>query len=438
MKGTTTVARYLLVFLLPGWFGHSAWAQAGRSLRVGLQVPYVDQISELAANRKVKQALQAVLDLEPETLKDHILLNEIPAPPFKEKARGEKYAQMLRSAGADSVWTDEAGNVLALRKGAGGKKTVALDAHLDTVFPEETDVKVRISGDTLKAPGIGDDTRGLAVVLAVLKAMNKAGIHTDHHLLFVATVGEEGLGDLSGVKHLFGPRGTRIDSHIAVDGVSVGTIVNGAVGSLRYRVTFRGPGGHSFGAFGLANPHNALARTIYHFTGTADAYTKTGEKTTYNIGVIGGGTSVNTIPFESWMEVDLRSENPDRLRRMDELFREAVARGLAEENGMKRMGENLTAEVAKVGDRPGGHLAENAPLVQRAAASAAHLGAVPRLTMGSTNTNLPLSLGIPSVTIGGGGKSGNAHALNEWWVNDKGHLAIQNALLILLAEAGVR
>ncbi len=391
----------------------------------------------LAENPAVQSAFEIAEKTDALTVADLILLTEIPAPPFKEEKRGEKFASMLSAAGLDSVWTDGAGNVIGLRKGTGGKKTVMVDAHLDTVFPEGTDVKVRVSGDTLKAPGIGDDTRGLAVLLAVLRAMNQSGIKTDADVLFAATVGEEGLGDLRGVKHLFGIGGPKIDAHIALDGVGIGGIVNSTVGSVRYRVTFSGPGGHSYGAFGLANPHNALGAAISHFVEEADAYTRSGIKTTYNIGVIGGGTSVNAVPFESWMEVDMRSESPERLKGLDEIFKNAVSKALARENGIKRMGEDLTVNIKKVGDRPSGSIAEDSPLVQRTAASAVLLGAVPLLGASSTNSNTPLSLGIPSVTIGTGGKAGGAHSLDEWWLNDQGYLGVRHTLLVLLSEAGI-
>src|SRR5690606_8369872 len=184
--------------------------------------------------------------------------------------------------------------------------------------------------------------------------------------------------------YLFGEKGVKIDSHIAVDGGGVGRIVNGGVGSLRYRVTFKGPGGHSFGAFGLANPHNALGSAIHYFAVEADKFTKSGPKTTYNVGVIGGGTSVNSIPFESWMEIDMRSENPDKLKGLNDLLHAAVQKALEEENKMKRMGEELTVDMLKVGDRPTGSIPETAPIVQRSAAIAAHLGAVPMLGMSST------------------------------------------------------
>ncbi|MXV15275.1 M20/M25/M40 family metallo-hydrolase [Hufsiella ginkgonis] len=398
---------------------------------------YESEMAKLAAQPVIKKALRVILELEPATLKDHILLTEIPAPPFKEKQRGEKFYQLLKAIGFDSVWTDRTGNVLALRKGKNGKRTVVLEGHLDTVFPEGTDVTVKHAGDTLKAPGIGDDTRGLAVVLAIAKAMREANIKTEANLLFIGSVGEEGLGDLRGVKGLFGDGAPKIDSYIAIDGGGIGGIVYGGVGSMRYRVTIKGPGGHSYGAFGLANPHHALARAIGNFIREADPYTRTGTKTTYNVGVIGGGTSVNAIPYESWMEVDMRSESPEKLAGIGELFKEAIQKGLDEENSLLRSGPKLTADIRLVGERPVAVQEQNIPLVRRAMASAGFLGARPVLSFSSTNANIPISKKVPAVTIGKGGVGGNTHSLDEWWINEKGYLGIQNALLILVAEAGL-
>jgi tripeptide aminopeptidase len=408
-----------------------------RAERVRLQKKFVDEITELASQPLMVKAFARVEELEGETRADLITLTEIPAPPFKETKRGEKFAEMLAAAGVDSLWTDQVGNVIGLRRGSSGKRTVVVDAHLDTVFPEGTDVKVKVVGDTLKAPGVGDDTRGLAVLLAGLKVLNHTGIKTDSDILFVATVGEEGLGDLRGVKHLFATPDLRIDSHIALDGVGIGGIVNSTVGSVRYRITYKGPGGHSYGAFGLVNPHNALARAITHFVSEADPYTKNDVKTTYNIGVIGGGTSINAIPYESWLEVDMRSVDPERLKGLDQILLRAVEKALDEENSIKRMGEDLVVDVQKVGDRPSGAIPEDSPLVQRAASSAAHLGSVPLLQASSTNSNTPLSLGIPSITIGSGGRAGGAHSLEEWWINDHGYLGVRHLLLVLLSEAGI-
>ena len=247
---------------------------------------YNDEIQVLADKPSVKKALAMLEAQEPWTVKNMRMLTEIPAPPFMEQKRGRAYADLLRTAGADSVWTDEVGNVLALRRGKSRKKKVVLEAHLDTVFPEDTDVKVKQKGDTLYAPGIGDDTRGLAMVLTVLDVMEKTSLETEADVLFIGTVGEEGLGDLRGVKKLFNTPGLKIDSYIAIDGLGSTSITHRGLGSHRYKVTFKGPGGHSSGAFGLVNPHGALGRAIYYFTQSADKFTKQGVRTTYNVGVI--------------------------------------------------------------------------------------------------------------------------------------------------------
>jgi tripeptide aminopeptidase len=397
----------------------------------------VQEMEAILADAGVQQAMAYLEAIEPRSLDDLIRLNEIPAPPFMEEVRAEAFADMLREAGADSVWIDGIGNVIALRRGTTGARTVAVDGHLDTVFPIETDVTVQIRGDTLFAPGIGDDTRGLIVVRNVLEAMAAHDLRTEADLLFIGTVGEEGLGDLRGVKYLFSENGPGIDAFIAVDGGDESRVVNQGVGSHRYRVTFRGPGGHSWGAFGLANPHNALAAAIQYFVADADRLTQSGPRTSYNVGRIGGGTSVNSIPFESWMEVDMRSLDPTSLQALDDRLQAAIQRALEEENALRRRGEPLTVDVDMVGNRPAGLLDPNETiLIQRAMASVTAIGRTPSIGSGSTNANTPISLGIPAITIGRGGDGGNAHALDEWWLPVNPHLAAQNALLITLAEGG--
>lgn len=404
---------------------------------IAIDKQYVKEIDALAKMSATVNAFKYILELEPETKQDLITLNEIPAPPFKEEKRGEKYFEMLQKAGVDSIWIDEVGNVIALRKGKSGKKTVVIEAHLDTVFPEGTDVTVKQKGDTLYAPGIGDDTRGLAVVLTILKAMNKASIKTESDVLFIGTVGEEGLGDLRGVKHLFSSKGPKIDSYIGIE-PGLEDITHRGLGSVRYRITYKGPGGHSSVSFGLVNPHSALGKAIYYYTADADKFTReNGVPVTYNVGVIGGGTSVNSIPFESWMEIDMRSESPERLQRIDSLLQAAVQRALKEENAIKRHGVDLTVEVKSIGNRPSGTMAPAVPIIQRALAATKFFNAEPRLHAGSANSNIPISKGIPSLTLGSGGLTGGNHSFSEWWLNDNGFVAIQRNLLTLLAEAGV-
>lgn len=398
---------------------------------------YTKEVEKTVAKKIIKAAFDAIDELEPRTTSDLIVLTEIPAPPFGEEKRAAKFKEMLEEAGADKVWVDEVGNVIALRKGTLGERTVAFDAHLDTVFPAETDVTVKVKGDTLIAPGVGDDTRGLMVVLTVLRAMNQVELKTEADLLIIGSVGEEGLGDLRGVKHLFREESElKIDSWISIDGGSIGRINNGALGSKRYKAVFEGPGGHSWGAFGLANPHHALGKAIDAFTLAGAEYTAEGIKTSFNIGRIGGGTSVNSIPFESWFEVDMRSLDPSRLIVIDSIFQATVTKAVADYNATD-VEDEVTLRLERIGDRPSGKLPTDLPLIQRAIAATTEFGLKPRTTTGSTNSNIPISLGIPSVTLGRGGRGGNAHSLDEWWANKGGARAIKLALLITVLEAGL-
>jgi acetylornithine deacetylase/succinyl-diaminopimelate desuccinylase-like protein len=398
---------------------------------------YVQQVESVASHPAVVEAFRRIEALDAWALERLVELTEIPAPPFGEAARGARYAELLREAGADSVWTDAEGNVIALRRGRRGRRTVGFGGHLDTVFPEGTDVTVRQMGDTLFAPGVGDDTRGLVVVLTVLRAMEEAGVETDDDVLFVGVVGEEGLGDLRGMKHLFRGGADPIDAWIEVDGGGTDRIVSMGLGSVRYRVTFAGPGGHSWGAFGLANPAHALARAVHHFQEAADTLTRGGPRTSYNVGVLGGGTSVNSVPFEAFAEVDMRSESPTSLAVVESALISAVHRALEEENALRRAGPPLTVDPAKIGDRPSGEMDPEAPLVQRALATMRRFGPAPTLQRSSTDSNIPIARGVPAVTIGRGGLGGGGHSPGEYWVNRDGHLAIQGALLLVAAEAGL-
>ncbi len=398
---------------------------------------YAEQIRTLMQNPAVQKAFARIDSLDAWGVEHLIELTQIPSPPFGEAAKGARFAELLREAGADSVWTDSVGNVLALRKGRRGRRTIALDGHLDTVFPEGTDVTVRQVGDTLFAPGIGDDTRGLIVVLTTLRAMEEAGLETDDDVLFVGAVGEEGVGDLRGMKHLFRKGADPIDAWIEVDGGGLGGLTSMGLGSHRYKVTFNGPGGHSWGAFGLANPAHALGRGIAYFENTADTLTRKGPRTSYNVGVLGGGTSVNSIPFEAWAEIDMRSESPQSLETIDAALHAATQRALKDENALRREGDALTLDMKMIGDRPSGEMDPSNPLVQRAVAATQSFGADATLGRSSTNSNIPISLGIPAVTIGRGGVGGENHSPGEWWIDKDGPLAIQRALLLVVAEAGL-
>ena len=398
---------------------------------------YTKSIKKISRNAKVKKAFNYIIDIEEKTIKNHIELTEIEAPPFKEERRAKEFAERLKLAGIENVWIDSIGNVIGFLKGSVGNKNIAVDAHIDTVFPEGTDVKVRVKNDTLFAPGIGDDTRGLAMILTLAETIKKNNIEPINNIIFIGTVGEEGLGDLRGVRYLFKNKTPKIDSWIAIDGGSIGRVNNQALGSYRYEVVFDGPGGHSWGAFGLVNPHHALGSGIKNFINKADDYTSSGPKTSYNVGVINGGTSVNSIPFKSSMLIDIRSIEPNRLDDMEEILYNSMQEALKEQNEMKRSGPDLTLTINKIGNRPSGIVEESVPLIQKTIAATQYMGVEPRLTIGSTDSNIPISLGVPAVTIGRGGDGGGAHSLDEWWINKEGYKSIQLALLILLSESGI-
>ncbi|MEH6512991.1 M20/M25/M40 family metallo-hydrolase [Maribacter arcticus] len=393
------------------------------------------ELTKLLKDKSIKSAFEYIDSIEEETNKNLIKLTEIAAPPFLEEKRAKALEKMFVDAGIDNVSIDEVGNVVALKKGTQGGKIIAIDAHLDTVFPEGTNVSVQQKGDTLFAPGIGDDTRGLAMLLTIFKAMKNSNIETKADIWFVATVGEEGLGDLRGVKHLFRDGAPKIDSWISIDGGAIGRVNNAGLGSVRYKALFTGKGGHSWGAFGLANPHHALGYAIKEFSVNAKKYTDEGPKTSFNIGRMGGGTSVNSIPFESWMEVDMRSVDKDRLIEIDGIFKASMQTALEEYNS-SGIDDKIFLELIKIGDRPSGELSIDTPLVQRAISATTLFGSTPSLTRGSTNSNIPISLGIPAITIGRGGVGGGAHSLNEWWLNENGAEAIKLALLLTVSEAG--
>ena len=396
---------------------------------------YSAKLSALKARPKIQAAFATFQADRQKNVDDLIEITEIPAPPFGEETRGKHIAQMFKDAGADDVSIDEVGNVIARLAGTKGGKTVALLAHIDTVFPIETDVTVRKDGDTYIAPGIGDNSRGVVVMLSLIRAMKAHNIQTEADVLFIGNIGEEGLGDLKGVKHLYREGAAPIDAMIAIDAGSIDSLVYGGVGSFRYRVTVRGPGGHSWGDFGDANPHHALGRIITLFSERAPDVSAAGPRTSFSVGRIGGGTSVNSIPFESWMEVDMRSVNMDKLREMDAVFLQAVEDGLAAENAARKRGDEITVDIKKVGDRPAGIAPLDQPLILDAAAAMQTLGITPRPSLSSTDANTPISLGRPAITIARGGISKGAHSFEETWTDKDSHKAIELALLVTLAQA---
>jgi tripeptide aminopeptidase len=389
----------------------------------------------LASRPDIQRALEHVVRTEPRTIEAQIELCEIPAPPFGEAARGEEYRRRFESLGLQNVRVDAEGNVLGERRGTGSGPLIVLSGHLDTVFPEETDVTVTREGAILRGPGIADDCRGLAVILAVADALREADIQTTGTIVFVGTVGEEGPGNLRGVRYLFEEElRDRVDFFISVDGGGLGTTKD-AVGSYRYRVTYRGPGGHSYGAFGMPNPIHALGRAI---AAIADFEVPREPRVTFSVGVIDGGTSVNSIAYEASMEMDMRSVDPDALDALDRQFLDALDVALAAERGRWNSTVPLEVEIDRWGVRPAGGQPESAPIVQTAIRSAQTLGFDTRLGAGSTDANIPISLGIPSITVGGGGTGGAAHSLDEWFDTTDSEQGTQWVLLLTLALTGLR
>lgn len=381
----------------------------------------------------VRRALETLRETEPRTLEEQIALCEIPAPPFAEAERAAAYRDRLAAIGLERVRIDAEGNVVAERPGTGAGPTVVLSAHLDTVFPEGTDVTVRREGSVLHGPGIGDDCRGLAVLLAVARALDETAIETRGDLLFVGTVGEEGRGDLRGVRHLFEEElAGRVDAFVSIDGSGL-DVTKDAVGSHRYEVTFRGPGGHSWGDFGLASPIHALGRAV---AATTSLEVDDDPKTTFNVGTIEGGTSVNSIAFEARMRVDLRSLDADTLDALDERFHRAVEEAVDAENADAAEGR-IEVDFESIGVRPAGSQPDDAPIVRAALSTASALGFRPDLQAGSTDSNVPISLDVPAVTIDGGGRSEGAHSPDEWFDVTDAHLGAQWALLLVLELAGV-
>ncbi|HXG85173.1 MAG TPA: M20/M25/M40 family metallo-hydrolase [Pyrinomonadaceae bacterium] len=392
-------------------------------------------MSALRQNAKVRRSFDYLKQIEPETVEEQIRITEIPAPTFNETKRAEYFRRRFTELGLQNVRVDKAGNAIGERPGKSNKTTLVLAAHLDTVFDQSADVKVKRDGNILKAPGISDDGRGLTLILAIAKSLNEAKIETEGTIIFVANVAEEGLGDLKGTRHLFDEElKGRITHFISIDGGGLG-ITHAAVGSYRYRTTFRGAGGHSYGAFGLPNPIHALGRLIEK---VARFEVPSQPKTTFNVGKIAGGTSVNSIAQNAVLEVDMRSENRQELAKLDAAYKQAVQEALNEENERWQNKEKLTVENTQVGNRPTGAQNTNAPIVQIAVAADRALNIESNLEPSSTDSNVPISLGIPAITIDGGGAARGTHSLEEAWDSTDSYLGSQRALLIVLAVVGVK
>ncbi len=384
------------------------------------------------ADPTVRAALDAAKRNEAHFIDEQIRVCEIPAPPFHEEARGLEFKRLFEQAGLKDVRIDKAGNVIGVRPGLATHPNLLFQAHLDTVFPEGTDVKVKRNGDILAAPGIADDCRGLAVMLGVIRALDEAKVQTPGTITFVADTGEEGLGDLRGTKELFNVtlKG-QIDKFVSVDDVGL-RVTNVGVGSYRYRATFKGPGGHSFGAFGLANPIQAMGRAIAKID---EFEVPTTPKTTFNVGRVGGGTSVNSIPFEGWMEVDMRSSDKDSLETIHAKYKRAVQQAVDEENKRWKGRGPVSVDNALVGYRPAGSTPADSAIVTTAMEVTKIFNPNVTTGEGSTDSNVPMNLGIPAVTIGAGGEGTANHSLDETFNTKDSYLGTQRALLLAVALA---
>jgi tripeptide aminopeptidase len=422
----------IALFLCTGAAPAPVAAQVARAVRAeptAFAVPSRD--------RRVRTALDRLRADNAWTLDQQVSICEVAAPPFKEAARASEYRRRLDGLGLTNVRVDSVGNVIAERPGSGSGPTVVISAHLDTVFPDGTDVRVKREGTRLAAPGIGDDCRGLAVLLAVARAFREADVKTRGTVLFVGTVGEEGAGNSRGVRHLFGAGrpGPKIDYFISVDGTGLG-VTSRAVGSHRYRVTYAGPGGHSYGAFGMPNPIHALGRAIAK---VADIQVPQSPRTTFSVGVVRGGTSVNAIAGEASMDVDMRSESSAALDSLDGAFRRAVAAARDEEVARwPQSSVPLTVRLDTIGIRPAGAQPDSAVVVRAAVEAGRALGFAAPTGASSTDANIPISLGVPAITIDGGGTGEGAHSLEERYDDGtNGWLGPQWAALVVATLAGV-
>ena len=379
----------------------------------------------------VRKALEWIQSFHQQTLASQVAIAEIPAPTFHEGNRAKYMAGEFRRVGLKNVEIDRQGNVHGWRDGE-SPETFVLAAHLDIAFAPGVDTRVRKEDGRWHGPGLADDSRGLADLLTIAQAMNEAGIRTHQTILFVANVGEEGNGDLNGVRYLFkeSPIRGRLKAFISIDGTGSTRIVNQGTGVKRYQVTIHGPGGHSYGNFGRPSAIHAAGRIIDHL---ADMEVPSSPKTTFNVGRINGGTSVNAIAEECTFEVDLRSEDPGALDRIEAKFLETVRVGTEEENRARAASKtSVKFETKLIGNRPAGTTPASSPLVQAAESAIAALGQKPGLTISSTDANLPISLGIPSITLGGGGSGGNAHSLEEYYEPAEAWKGPQAVLLTIL------
>jgi tripeptide aminopeptidase len=407
----------------------------------GVSSSYQQEIARLAAKPEIRAAFAWMRSEEPQFALWQLELARVPAPPFGEAARGEWLRTRFAELGLLDVHIDEVGNVFGLHPGI-SRHCVTLSAHMDTVFPAGTPLNIRQQGSRLYGPGVSDNGAGLTALLAVAAALSACRISHSFPILFIGNVGEEGEGDLRGMRHIFADasRNSSVIYSLVLDGAGSDTIVAEALGSRRFEVIVRGPGGHSWSDFGAPNPIVVLARAIRSFTYTSVPITP---KTTFNIGVIRGGTSVNSIPESASMRVDIRSTSTSEMERLERSLRQAIDQAIEEESrasGMRGLPQKrpfgLSSEVVAIGNRPAGELDPGARILQAIRAVDAHLGNPAQVQRASTDANIPLSLGREAIAIGGGGTGGGAHTLQEWFDCSGRELGLKRVLLTLLALAG--
>jgi acetylornithine deacetylase/succinyl-diaminopimelate desuccinylase-like protein len=389
-------------------------------------------LRELLVSPQVRACFQFFETRAAEITDEQIAICSIPAPPFGEEERARYLCEKFQLLGLSEAYVDREGNCVGLRRGRSLSPLLVVSAHLDTVFPAGTDFTVRREQSKLLAPGIADDGCGLVALISILRALEEFSIETEGSLLFVGTVGEEGEGNLRGARFLLteGEWASRVDAFISFDGPGIERITHAALGSRRYRVRLKGTGGHSWGDFGAANPVHAMGRAIARLS----AYpAPANPRTTFNVGCIKGGASVNVIPREASMDVDLRSESAEELQRLDAFFRRAVREGVEDENSSRRAGDpRLELDLKLIGDRPSGETPTETTIVRLAEEATRYFGYRPRLDRSSTDSNIAISLGIPAITLGTGGASGNSHTLEEWYDPRGREVGLKRALLVML------
>ncbi len=403
--------------------------------------PAVQQeVMRLAASPEVRSAFNWLRMQEPQLMQWQMEMARIPAPPFGESARADWLSERFREAGLDDVRIDDVGNVFGVHPGF-GRRYVALSAHMDTVFPANTPLNIRQQGSRVYGPGVSDNGAGVAAMLAIASLLRSVRVRHALPFVFIGNVGEEGEGDLRGMRHIFStPRWKdSIAYSLVLDGAGADTIVAEALGSRRFEVIVRGPGGHSWSDFGAPNPIVVLARAIDVFTASP---VPASPKTTFNVGVIRGGTSVNSIPESASMKVDIRSTSMAEMERLEQALRLALNRAVEDESIAAEMKSSaqkraaVSCEVVPIGSRPAGELATGARILHVIRAVDAQLNNAAQVQRASTDANIPLSLGLEAIAIGGGGSGGGAHTLQEWFDGNGRDLGLKRILLTMLALAG--